>query len=317
MTRRDEFTAILAGEPTGALGSLFWKHFAAGEHAGPAAKAAHDRWIEATDPLVVKVMNEAIYPHEEEFTGAADWVSVAPYPVDHPALVAERELVADMVAAYRATHHVFATVHGVTASAFHARGGSTDYDEKRYQLAQALREDPELVGDRFAVIGRSLVDQAVAFLQAGVDGVFLAALGGEGHLFTDDEFAAYIRPHDIAVLEAVGDAGGLRYLHICKENVVLARYAGYPVDIVQVGEHLNDLSLDDLRAAFPGAVVVGGVDNTDPYFHDGGSVSPLVREAVAADTQHARFIVGADCSLPDDTDPQLVGALSRALRTTG
>ncbi|MBK7820285.1 MAG: hypothetical protein IPJ61_04220 [Tessaracoccus sp.] len=316
MTRREELTAILAGEPTRGLGSVFWKHFAADEHSGPAAKAAHDRWIAETDPVFVKVMNEALYPHAEEFAGAPDWASVEPYAVDHPALKAEIELAADMVAAYGQTHHVLATVHGVTASAFHARGGSTDYEEKRAQLPRALREDPEVVGAAFATIGASLVTQAAAFMDAGVDGVFLAALGGEAHNFTDEEFAAHVRPYDVAVLDAVGAAGGLRYLHICKENVALHRYAGYPVDIVQVGEHANDLTLDDLRAAFPGAVIVGGIDNTDSYFVDGGHTDALVTAASAADTQHARFIVGADCSLPDDTDPHLVGALSRALRTT-
>lgn len=315
MTRRDELTAILAGEPTQGLSSIFWKHFAPAERAGDEAYAAHVRWIAATDPVLVKVMNEALYPHGQEFADSRDWASVKAYPTDHLAMRAQRDLVSRMVDSYSPTHHVLVTMHGVTASAFHARGGSDDYDQKRTQLTAALREDPALVEEKFALIGESLVAQAKEFMRAGADGVFLAALGGEAGNFTDEEFDRVVRPHDIAILEAVGEAGGLRYLHICKEDVALDRYAGYPADIVQVGEHVNGLDLGSLRALFPQAVIVGGVDNADPYFVDGGSADSLAREVRQAVADHTRLIVGADCSLPDATDPDLVGALSRVLRS--
>lgn len=317
MTRRNQLQAVLEGKEPDGLGSIFWKHFGVDEKQGEAARRAHDQWISATDPVFVKVMNEALYPHSQEFTSAADWDSVEPYPTTHTLFTAQKELVADMVAAYRDTHHVLATVHGVTASAYHARGGGAEYEEKRGQLTAALRENEELVGAKFRTIGESLLAQVEELMALGIDGVFLAALGGEGSNFTDEEFARHIRPHDLAILEAVGRAGGIRYLHICKEDIVLDRYDGYPVEIVQVAEHLNGIALDELRTRFPGAVIVGGVDNMDPYFTTAdGSAEELAAAAAASISDTARFIVGADCSLPDSTDPAIVGALSRAAQNT-
>lgn len=315
MTRRDQLQAILDGQAPQGFGSIFWKHFGSDEKQGQAAKRAHDDWIARTDPVFVKVMNEALYPHGTEFSGAADWAAVQPYSVDDPQFQAQLALVTEMVEAYRETHHVIATVHGVTASAYHARGGGMEYEDKRGQLTAALREDEELVGAKFRVIGESLVAQAKELMRTGLDGVFLAALGGESANFTDEEFARHIRPYDVALLEAVGEAGGIRFLHICKEDVALERYAGYPVEIVQLGEHLNDVSLDQLRTHFPGAVVVGGVDNMDAYFRGDGTLSAedMAKAAVASVSDHTRFIVGADCSLPDATNPDLVGSLSRAV----
>lgn len=314
MTKRQEMTALLDGRSDAGMGSIFWKHFGADEQLGDRARAAHDAWIAGTEPAFVKVMNEQLYPHEQEFQSSADWAAVEPYPPDHPHLKEQWALVKELVDAYSATHHVFATVHGLTASAFHARGGGDDYEDKRGQLADALREDEELVGSKLKVIGQSLVDQVEDLMTTGIDGVFLAALGGESTNFTDEEFAQHVRPWDVALLEAVGTAGGLRYLHICKEDIVLDRYDGYPVDFVQVATHLNDISMDDMRRRFPDAVVVGGVDNLDSYFLGRGDTSPeaMSARAIAAITEPSRFLIGADCSLPNPTSPDVVGALSRA-----
>ncbi|AQP47385.1 hypothetical protein BW730_07590 [Tessaracoccus aquimaris] len=309
--------AALSGEPQSRFGSVFWKHFPTDAQLGDAALAAHAEWVEETHPLIVKAMNEQLYPHGDEFARASDWATVTPYEPDHPALQAQVDLVTRLIAEFGEDLPVFATVHGVTASAFHARGGPNDYEERRHQLTDALRADPVTVGSAFDVIGASLLAQTTAMLDAGVDGIYLAALGGESSNFTREEFERHIRPHDLAILEATRAVGRLSFLHICKEDIDLARYAGYPVDIVQVALHLNPITEAQMREAFPGAVVVGGIDNFDPYFLGAGDpadAESLATGAISSMTR-SRTIIGADCSLPDTTPADVVGRLASAIST--
>ena len=47
------------------------------------------------------------------------------------------------------------------------------------------------------------------YIEMGLDGVYYAALGGEKHYFTDDEFAECIEPYDKQILRAVKEADGV------------------------------------------------------------------------------------------------------------
>lgn len=313
MTARQQLEATLAGEQ-GPIPTLFWKHFGQDEQLGDAAIEAHERWLAQTNASLVKVMNEQLYPHGEEFRNAAQWGSVPAYPASHPAIQDEVQLVRDLVARHGATHHVLVTVHGLVASAFHARGGGADYDEKRHQLVDALRANPAEVAAAYDRIGGSLVEHVHAYLDAGADGIFLAALGGERSNYSDDEFAEHVRPHDLAILEAAGSRGALRFLHICKDGVNLERFVGYEAEIVHVGEHINDFTLEEVRRRFPNAVVAGGVNNADPYFTTGAEtdIPRIVESALAGAVEPVRFMLCADCSLPDPTPGQWVGRLTQA-----
>lgn len=306
---RATFEATIAGSRTG-LPSLFWKHFPASATLGEEAIAVHQEWMEETGAVLVKVMNEQLYPDVGPLPSGADWARVPAYPMSHPHLGAQTALVASLVERYGQTHPVLATIHGVTASAFHARGGGARYEQERHQLVDALRDDPDTVRAALERIADSLEAQARAYLDAGADGIFYAALGGERTLFTDGEFEQFIRPLDLRILEAIGEAGGLRYLHICKEDVSLDRYRDYPAEIVQAGLHSNDFGLPELRAAFPRAVLVSGFDHTDPVFvtgEDPAAAARAVLEQRAAVT--GPVMVGADCSIPDHAEPARIAEI--------
>ncbi len=317
MTPRNQIKGLLAGQPAGQL-TLFWKHFGPAEALGQPAVDAHRTWIEQTKPAVVKVMNEQLYPHGARFTDPSQWGQVGPYPASHPAIQRELEVVRTLVDQYGSTHHVLVTVHGLVASAFHARGGGADYDDQRHELVDALRAEPALVAQAYERIGESLVEHVNAYLDAGADGIFLAALGGERGNFTADEYDRYVRPYDQAILAAAGNRGALRFLHICKDDVDLARFAAYEAEFVHTGEHLNDFGLADLRRQFPTAVVCGGIDNQDPFFvgpSDPGRAAELVAGALDAAAGDQRFLICADCSLPNHTPPAQVALISEAAAT--
>src|SRR5690606_5637140 len=98
-------------------------------------------------------------------------------------------------------------------------------------------------------------------LQAGAQGIYYAALGGERSLFTDEEFADLIEPVDRAVLGAAQGASAFNILHICKDRVDLKRYASYQPQVVNWAVHEGNPPLIAGRELFPESTLLGGLDD--------------------------------------------------------
>ena len=136
-----------------------------------------------------------------------------------------------------------------------------------------------------------------------VDGIYYAALGAEHHFFTDEEFATWIEPYDLRILKAAKEAGLYNFLHICKENLNVQRYANYGelVDVVNWGVYETDFSLDEGRKLFPNATIMGGLANRSGVLVDGShkEIRDAVRKIIK-DFGTTGFILGADCTLPTE-----------------
>lgn len=78
-----------------------------------------------------------------------------------------------------------------------------------------------------AVIAESLAEFAVACLDAGADGIYFSAQGGEADRFSEHVFLEFIKPHDLTVLNAIRSKGELNIIHICRDNVRLHLYCNY------------------------------------------------------------------------------------------
>jgi len=138
-------------------------------------------------------------------------------------------------------------------------------------------------------------------MEAGVDGIYYAALGGERHFYSDGEFSEAIEPFDLQILGAAKSAGALTFLHICKKNIEMSRYAAYNelADVVNWGVYETGFSLDDGRAAFPGTTIMGGLANRSGVLVDGPEteLAGEVRDLMERYGKR-KFILGADCTLP-------------------
>lgn len=78
---------------------------------------------------------------------------------------------------------------------------------------------------------------AKSYIEAGLDSIYYAALGGEREFFTDEEFAKWIKPFDLQIMQAIKAAGGYCFLHICKDGLNMERYQDYGsyADVVNWG----------------------------------------------------------------------------------
>ena len=164
----------------------------------------------------------------------------------------------------------------------------------------------EIVGAALKRINDGMCLLAKAYMDLGCDGVYLASLGGERHFFTDEQFETFIKPLDRAILQTVKDAGGYTFLHICKDNLNMARYTDYvPLsDFINGGVHETNFSIEEARALFGEEVaLMGGLANRSGVLVD-GTLEELTETVKNLVGQYGKshYILGADCTLPTEID---------------
>ena len=102
-------------------------------------------------------------------------------------------------------------------------------------------------------------------------------------------------------MEAAKNRPCFNVLHICKDNIDLDKYVGYPGEVVNWGVYSENLSLEEGRKLFPGKVVLGGLDDRSGVLVDGTleDIDAAV-DAVIRSFGPKGFILGADCTLPTE-----------------
>lgn len=295
MNKKERVRAALAGEEVDRVPAAFWLHFPKDRNRGDAAVRAHMEFYRQSGNDFLKVMNEHAYDPGVPIRVAADWRSIRPAPAGAPFFQALLDELKRIVDALGDECFVITTIRNPLQVA-----------DTTGQLATAhLREDAASVGAGFAAIAESLAAFANACLDAGADGIYYSAKGGEEGRFTDEEFDLWIRPHDLQVLRAIESRGAMNVLHICGGGIRLGRYASYPAHAVNWAVAKNALSMTEGRKLF-GRTIIGGIDNRGPIVNGTadeirGEVARVIETAGRGGT-----IVGADCTLPTDIDPRNV-----------
>ena len=196
------------------------------------------------------------------------------------------------------------TIHGIIASAFHALVGvDKNFEENRHILVEYLRENPAGMKHVFGILADYLEYLSVECVKAGCDGVYYAALGGEDFLLTDEEYAEFVKPYELQILNAVKDAP-VNVLHMCKDHLNLNRYKDYDVPVYNWGVYSDNPSLIEGREVF-GAdkIYLGGLDDRDGVLVDGTDEEIIAAVHEVMDTfGDKNWILGADCTLPTDVD---------------
>ncbi len=313
MNRKERVYAVLQGEAADRVPTGFWMHFPAGAFYGESAVRTHLEYFAQSRTDLCKVMTEYIYPCDHSILNAGDWRQVPAYTAGAPFIEQQAQIIR-AIAGQCPDAPVVATLHGVVASASHALLGVPGYDTVgRHAQLYHLRTDPEPVLHAYRNIAATLREMARAFVRAGAEGIYYAALGGERDGFSDEEHAQYIAPLDKQILEAAYDAGArFVILHMCKPRVALKRFTDYPCDIVNWGIRESGVSLWDGARMFPGKVPLGGLDNRHSALIEGDD-DRLEEEIldILSHLQGRPFFLGSDCTLPGSLPYRRIAAVAR------
>lgn len=303
MDKRELLHATLSGETGNRLLCGFWHHFDDSARAGQASVAAHKEFFEKTDADILKVMNEHLYRLEQTVETAADWSRVRPVSFAAGPYAEYVEEFKAIRAAIPAEVPLFATVHGVLVSAYHATEKPGNFSNPDNMVSRHLRESPESVAVGLEAVARTLIELCGHLARAGADGIYYAALGGESYRFDRPLFESFVKPYDAMVIDAVNGLDAISILHICKDKVVVPMYRGINADIVNWAVHECEYSLSDGRTLFPGQTLLGGFDDRSGVLVS-GTAEEIERETdrIVAEAGRLRFIVGADCTLPGNVE---------------
>ena len=303
MNKRERVMAVVEGRKPDRIPSGFWLHFPPGNDCGKAAEDIHIDFFQRTGTDICKVMNENLLPMDESIKTPSDWSHIRPFNKKADFVVRQIDLVKRVCDRMAGEAVVLSTIHGVVASISHVLGGGALYDRDKLLQVRHMRQNPQGMRAAYEAVTEILQYLAEETLRAGADGIYYAALGGEKYGHTDEEFETFVRPGDLAVMDASKGRRCFNVLHICKDNIDLGRYALYPGEVVNWGVYSDNLSLEDGRKLFPGRVILGGLDDRSGVLVEGTleQIRAEVKQVIDGFGREG-FILGSDCTLPTEID---------------
>ena len=318
MTKRERVIAAIEMKENEQVPSLFSYHFPEEQKTGDACVKAHLDFFRESDADIAKIMNEYLIHAHHDIRTVSDYAAIGPYSIQAGFMQKQLDLTRRILDGCGDDVFTMGTLHGMTASGIHpieTRG--VPYETCREMLCSFLREDRNKTVSTLNHICDLLCDLGRAYIEAGVDCVYFASLGGEPGYFTDEEFETVIKPMDMRIMQAVKEAGGYCLLHICKGPLNMQRYAGMDkyADIVNWGVYEAPFSLEEGRKLFPGKCILGGLQSR------GGVLSNGTDEEIRAEVHRILdsfgrkgFILGADCTIATDQDMDKLRTAIRAAR---
>jgi uroporphyrinogen decarboxylase len=301
MKRNDLIKFIMNGQRQEQVPCGFWLHFPQDAQVGEAAVDAHVKYYKETGVPIAKMMNEHLYRLDRKMKTPKDWLSIRAENI-------EKSYFADFLREIRAFRNrmgeetlILATIHGIFVSACHATDGPGHSTDPNNTVTRHLKEDPESVSVGLKEMAITLQRLSLSCIEAGADGIYYAALGGEEHRFSQELFTRYIKPMEMELLGNVIKKG-IVFLHICKDSPRLSMYNEYPGQVVNWAEHISSYSLRDGAAIFPDKIIMGGFDNRSGVLLSGSGDEIYARmSSVVKHVDRNRLIFGADCTLPGNT----------------
>ena len=293
MNRRQSVLGLLESDrPEGPVPAAFFVHFGQEYRSGAAAVERHVEYFRRTDMDFVKVQYEDLLPRRPDIESPADWATVEPVGKEffrNPLEVLEA-LIEEL--------GTEALIVQSTYSPFSLAAFTTGFDV----MNRHLQEDPDAVRAGLEAVTESLVLFIRECIALGVDGFYASTHGGDETMFGGSPiFEDYIKPHDVALLEAM-ERCRFNILHICDyfgPYPDLEPYLDYPGHVVTRAVHHR---ADELGGGLPLLRETGHGRHGSQRRHrrwQRGRDRSRSRPGVLAGAPE-RFVLGADCTLPDD-----------------
>lgn len=293
-SRRQALLDLASGRKPDYTPAGFFLHFAPEFHRGSAAVDKHEEFFRATDMDIVKIQFELPMP-SLEVNSPSDWAKIPRLDADF--MAPQLEVVKEVVNRVKEEAAIVLTLYSPFMLAGSIGGAERLDHDLEHHPDQAAKGIESLAGD----LARFIRDCAAA----GVDGFYHSTQGGEAIRFRGPgTFLEWIKPYDLAALEAVPKSCPVNILHICDYHRErfgayedLSMFLDYPGQIVSCAT-VNFTATQ--IADFFGRPFLGGMDRKGAIAAgDEAAIRAAAREALQAAPE--RFMLGADCTVPGDT----------------
>jgi uroporphyrinogen decarboxylase len=255
----------------------------------------------------VKIMSDGFFGYPQKgqtvkldlgVEAMGDLVKFQPVPEEHPWIQAQIAQVRKIIVLQKDTMY-FYNIFSPSTTLKRIIGLEaliTCFKEKSQTLADTLLR----MAEGIAVQARSVIRQG------GADGIYLSAQNPDINRISDREYLRYFSPADKIVLDAANAASENNILHICGFKGCrnhLETWTSYKAKAYNWAVNVEGLSLAEGKKLFGGAAVIGGFANTanDPIYRGSRKEIEDCTEKIIAETGRRGLIMGADCTVPDDT----------------
>jgi uroporphyrinogen decarboxylase len=337
LSKRERVDAVLAGAAPDRAPVAAWRHFIPEERRTESLAEASLQHFHGFDWDWLKVNPRATYYAEawgnrydfERYRGvlpqllegpvrsAEDLGRITPLPATAGVFGEQLDLLRRVKAGIGGAHFVQTVFSPLSVLAFLTTdlGDQTvdlGLDSNFERLRSFLAAEPEAAHAALDAIAATLAAYAAASVDAGASGLFFAIvrLARKGVL-SEAEYAAFGRPYDLRVLEAVRGAS-FNLLHICGPEVYFDAVLDYPVHALNwaaVGQ--GNPTLAEARARTSKSLI-GGLDEHGALRH--GTPAAVLEEARAAlDASGARLLLSPGCGIDAEVPEENLHALRRAV----
>ena len=157
------------------------------------------------------------------------------------------------------------------------------------------------------------------FNETKLDGLYYCVQNVQSPKYDKDYYRRMIEPTEIELLHTANKLRENNILHICgyAHHVNdLSIYSNYPASIYNWATYTEHISLKQGKQFFHDKCVLGGFDNNPGTLIDTGSkeeIRSYIKKLID-ENGYRGFILGADCSIPNDIDDERIRWISDAVR---
>ena len=296
--RRERILQVLdQSRPNEYVPAGFFLHFE--NKLGRKAVEDHKAFYKATNMDFVKVFYEIAVPKIDIQSGK-DWEKVPVYSEEF--FAPQVAVIEDLAREFGKEAFILPTVYSPLALAHQTLGRGKDFKK-------LIEEDPKAFGKAIKNLSLSIENYLRSARKHGADGFYVSSQGGDGNSISPKIWKEQIREWDKHVSEVAAEIGLINILHICdygtpfKNAEALYEFADYPASIINVPLKFSDgstLNLKEAQKRF-GRPIFGGVERLCVIAK--GSIEEAKAEVdKVLENASPNFILGADCTVPGDTD---------------
>jgi uroporphyrinogen decarboxylase len=274
--------------------AAFFIHFDKSCQFGQAAVDKHLEYFRFTNMDFVKIQYERTFPPIPEIKKPEDWKKMPLYKLDF--YQPELEAVKGLVKAAKKEALILVTLYSTFMCAGHTASQPV--------LNAHLHEDPDQVKKGLEIVSESLMLFVKECIRLGVDGFYASTQGGEAGRFRNPRlFKDYIKPFDLVLMNEIDRSCIFNILHVCDYNAPYADFTpflDYPGHVVNCNPALTSGKIvwKQIAQMFK-RPCMGGLDRHGVIAS--GSMQEIHKTVNQVLEEAPRpFIIGADCTLPND-----------------
>lgn len=172
-------------------------------------------------------------------------------------------------------------------------------------IGPLMRDRARELEQALDVVNQNLIMYALASLDRGAAGIFLSVPASE-EFVTRAEYERFMRPYDLALLEAIRSRGDFHVLHAHGARLHFEALLDYPVDAISWADREGGPALGEARALTKRALM-GGIAQASFAYTSAAAIRGEIRDAIAQ-AGYQKFFLAPGCALATYTFPELIRA---------